>query len=711
MLISAHDRTAAAAARLAFALVLAALAAPVTLLGQGTDTVRAGPFDAGRMWTFEYPPARYFSESYGFRADSAWFARARLAALRIPGCSASFVSPNGLVVTNHHCARGSILAVQEVGEHFLDTGFKAITLADERRIPGYYVDQLIAVEDVSDEVFHALDAAPGDSARQQARQRAFDVIRRRLKQRYGAASGGADAVVAQVVALYQGGRYSAYVFHRYTDVRLVAAPEEQMGFFGGDPDNFSYPRYDLDFSFLRVYDAAGKPLATPDFFRFSVSGVREGDPVFVIGNSGPTARGLTVAELEFQRDFGLPPGVAFLRARLGAMRDYMTQEKPSGREADALRNQMFGISNGLKARGGMLAALQDPVVMAKRRDAERTFRAAVEGRPELARRWGPVFDQLAALQQEKAKLARQDAAFVSLGTPGGEAATLLRALEAARLLASPGDTTARRRFLAVADYAPQLERRFLELRLAEISAGLGAADPLVRDLLQGQSPAQAAQALIAGSALSNRERAAAALDGGTLSVRDPAIRVVTAILPALAAYDRDMQRLSERETDLQEQLGRARFDVYGTAVPPDATFSPRISDGVVQGYEYNGTKAPWHTTFYGMYDRYYAFREPDFALPPRWVPAPPALRLETSLDFVSTADTYSGNSGSPAVSRDLELVGLNFDRNVEGLSRAYIYLPERGQRNVMVDVCAIREALDRVYHADRIVRELATGKL
>ncbi|HEX6558003.1 MAG TPA: S46 family peptidase, partial [Longimicrobiales bacterium] len=244
------------------------------------DTVRAGRFDSGKMWTFEYAPSRYFTETYGFNADDQWFERARMAALRIPGCSASFVSANGLIVTNHHCARGSVVQVSKPGENLLEDGFFAGSAAQERRIRGYYADQLIAIHDVSAEVFAASDRA-SDADRQQARAAVFQQIQQRLKQQHGSAT---DSIVVQVVPLYAGGRYSAYVFRRFTDIRLVAAAELQLGFFGGDSDNFTYPRYDLDFSFLRAYDKTGQPLSTPSYYTWSKQGVSENDVVFVIGN-------------------------------------------------------------------------------------------------------------------------------------------------------------------------------------------------------------------------------------------------------------------------------------------------------------------------------------------------------------------------------------------------------------------------------------------
>ncbi|MGH8699301.1 MAG: S46 family peptidase, partial [Burkholderiales bacterium] len=255
--------------------------------GPEPDPARAGPLDNGKMWVFEYAPAEYFRTTYGFSPDSQWFARARLAALRIPGCSAALVSPNGLVVTNHHCARGAVSQVSRAGETLLDSGFYATSVEAERRIGNYWADQLLAAEDVSAEVFAAVDRATTDAEREGARREATAAIEARLRARYAPSAGG-DSIHVQIVPLYHGGRYSAYVFRRFTDVRLVAAAELQMGFFGGDADNFTYPRYALDFAFLRVYGRDGRPYHTDHHFTWSAEGVHEGDPVFVIGNPGPT---------------------------------------------------------------------------------------------------------------------------------------------------------------------------------------------------------------------------------------------------------------------------------------------------------------------------------------------------------------------------------------------------------------------------------------
>ncbi len=682
---------------------------PAAAQGTGGDTIRAGRFDAGKMWAFEYAPTTYFTETYGFAADSAWFARARLAALRIPGCSAAFVSPHGLVATNHHCVRSRLTRVQRAGERLLDDGFRATTLAAERRIPDYYADQLIAARDVSDRIFAAVDRESSDSARDRARRAATGAIEQQLRAEYGTAG---DSVVVTVVPLYHGGRYSAYVFRRFTDVRLVAAAELQMGFFGGDEDNYTYPRYDLDFAFLRVYAEDGTPYRTPDSFRWSTEGVEQGDAVFVIGNPGPTSRLLTVAQLEFQRDVELPGYVAYLTATLAAM-DAYRQADPGAAEAFDIRNRMFSLSNRLKRTQGQLAALSDEAIFGRKRDAERQLRAAIGQRAALQAQYGDVLDRIAALQREKAGHAGAWQAFTQL-THSSQPSGLLRRLLAAHAYATaPRDSVdARRaRLLAIATVPAALEQGVVAARFELLASALGADDPVTQAALGGRTPREAAAALVAASDLSDSARTAAALAHGGLRADDRGMQLAAVLAPRYAAWVEVTDRIELQERELASHLGRARFAVYGESIPPDATSSPRVTDGVVRPYAYNGTLAPWHTTFYGLYDRF-ASHGPgtSWDLPERWRTPPAGLDLATPLNFVSTADTYGGNSGSPAVTTRLALVGLNFDRNIEGLSRDFIYLPERG-RNVMVDVRAILAALDHAYDLDRIARELTTGEL
>jgi hypothetical protein len=699
-----------AAIALLISTVLGGLAARASAQGGGSDpdAVKAGRFDYGKMWTFEYAPTQYFTETYGFDANAQWFERARLAALRIPGCSASFVSPHGLIVTNHHCARGSVSRVTRPGESLLDSGFVAPSVAAERKIDNYYADQLIAIQDVSDAIFAATDRV-AEADRESARRQATAGIQDRLRAQYGAQG---DSIVVQVVGLYHGGRYSAYVFRRFTDIRLVAAAELQMGFFGGDADNFTYPRYDLDFAFLRVYGKDGKPFETDHWFRWSQEGVKDGDVVFVIGNPGPTNRLMTVAQLEYQRDVQVPAIVALLSSRLAAMEAFHGAQ-PREAEAYDVRNRMFGLSNSLKASTGRLTALNDPVIMARKLDAERQLRAAVQAREDLRTRFGDVLDRIADLQQQKRALGPGYGAFAMLGNPGVSPALIRRALAAAAYLAAPADAapSLRSRLLRIGDVPVDLERRLLTTTLGDLARYLGDGDEVTQAALGGRSAADAAAALLAGSVLADSARTAQAVAGGTLGPSDPAMRLASVLAPRVAAFGAAYDRIGGAEDELASLLGRARFTVYGGDVPPDATSSPRITDGVVQGYSYNGTLAPWHTTFYGVYDRYFSHGpDSEWNLPERWRTPPKGLDLSTSLNFASTADTYGGNSGSPAVRPDLSIVGLNFDRNIEGLSRDFIYLPAQG-RNVMVDVRAILAAMDHVYDGDRIVQEVTTGRL
>jgi len=696
-------------------LLVGALLAPTQLVAQvdgvDLDAISMGRFDFGKMWTFEYAPMEYFSETYGFDANAEWFERARLSVLRIPGCSASFVSPNGLVVTNHHCVRSRVSAVSQQGEGLLDNGFFATDLVDERPIPGYFADQLISVNDVSDEVLAALDGAGEDG--QAAAQTAVSAeITARL---LAAHPMGSDSVWVQIVPLYNGGRYSAYVFRRFTDIRLVAAVELTTGFFGGDPDNFTYPRYALDFAFLRVYGDDGEPFQPTHYLNWG-EGVSPGDPVFIIGNPGRTNRLQTVAQLEYQRDVQVPGLIQLLDSRHRAMGEFRAEDPETAEELD-LRNSMFSLSNSLKASLGRIDALGDPTIIARKADADRQLGEAIAADPELNAAYGGLFEDIAEVQAGKRELARQFGAFLAFGSSLLESSFIRRAMAAhtyveARKSGATGDdlTQAARNLTRVSSSPAGLEHRMLETRLADFEQYMPGSE-LAQVALEGHPAGEAANWWLANSQLASEGAAAAIIDGGEDLADDPAMHLAATIAPLLQEYGAASQVLARREAALASDLGRARFAVYGGSIPPDGSSSPRIADGVVQGYSYNGTLAPPMTTFYGIYDRYHGHGgSEDWELSERWQTPPEGLDLSTPLNFVSTTDSYGGNSGSPAVTPDLEIVGLNFDRNIEGLSRDFIYLPERG-RNVMVDVRAIRETLDVVYDLDRIVEETESGRL
>ncbi len=680
---------------------------PAALAAQGA-TPDAARFDLGKMWTFEYTPSEYFSKTYGFTADSAWFARARLAALRIPGCSAAFVSQDGLIITNHHCVRGSVNAISKKGENLLDSGFVAATLADERRLPNMIADQLLAAVDVSDEVNKAGDAAAEGTARDDARRLASISVQSRLKSKYASAG---DSIVVQVVALYNGARSSAYVFRRYTDVRLVVAAELGVANLGGDWDNFTFPRYALDFAVMRAYGADGKPVSSPSHFAWGgLNGVKEGDVVFVIGNPGATRRLTTISQLEYQRDVALPFQDHFLSSHIAALKAFRDASRDEKVRGDALVS-MLGLSNSWKPIGGRLDGLRDANIMGRRTTIEQNLLQAIQAKPELKSRYGKLFDRMAELQRQRTKSKVAMSAFAQLTSAAAGSTTLQAAYWAWRVQRGPADSVAgfRQRLTRVRPQLKDLERRYLALSLEDIATAYGAGHAFSTAALNGRTPPDAADALLAGTAVNDTAGVRRAAAGELAS--DPAMQLMNAIMPSVLAFEADQARINGEEAALSAQIGRARFELYGPSIPPDGSSSPRIADGVVQGYEYNGTLAAPFTTFYGVYDRYRSHGAgSDWDLPYRWRVPPMGLDLGTPLNFVSTADSYGGNSGSPAVTKDLRIVGLNFDRNINALVRDYIYLPERG-RNVMVDVRAIQEALAYVYRAERVVRELATGHM
>jgi hypothetical protein len=383
---------------------------------------------------------------------------------------------------------------------------------------------------------------------------------------------------------------------------------------------------------------------------------------------------------------------------------------------------MFGLSNSLKANTGRLEALNNPMIMARKADAERKLQEAIAADPVLSATYGDIFDRLAAIQVRKRENAAYMGAFQGMGSTFAGSITMARAMRAQTVLNAMADEESEEEMeqlmaelRRVRDRAPEVEVGFLAHRLADFERYLGADHPITQAALGGLDPETAARAMLENSVIDSGEETLAAIEAGTLGVDDPVIALMAELFPLTSEYRRTSGELTAEENDLQAALGRVRFEVYGSEIPPDGSFSPRIADGIVKGYPYNGTLAPAYTTFYGLYDRYFGHGEgvgigEEWNLPERWKTPPEGLDLSTPLNFVSTTDSYGGNSGSPAVTPDLELVGLNFDRNINGLSRDFIYLPEQG-RNVMVDVRAIRAALDVVYDADRIVVEMVAGMM
>ncbi|MDX1741312.1 MAG: S46 family peptidase, partial [Rhodothermales bacterium] len=523
-----------------------------TAYGQ-EETVRAGKYDNGKMWTFDYPPVEFFQSEYGIDATEEWFEQARLGALRLPNCTASFVSPNGLVMTNHHCARGALAQVTQEGEHLLDEGFYTSTLADERPAPMLWLDQLVAIDDVTEEVYAAMEGAETIAERASARDEAIQAIQaRKLNEAGGEESGH----VVQVVSLYSGGRYSAYTFRRFSDVRIVMAPEIAMGHFGGDHDNFTFPRYALDMAFLRVYEN-GEPYTTENFFKWSVDGAEEGDPVFVLGNPGSTNRLESVAQLEFRRDYRDKFILEFFRNRLAALRQAYKVTKD-----DQVRTTMLSASNVEKLYTGRVKGLNDANIMARRADSERQFLEAIGADPELEAKYGTLIDDLAALQPQKAEYADEFMAFLAL-TPTWTSNTLERAFTARAMMTRMADGAAeeeveavKERLMSISDDAEVLDRAYLTGRIEIVQKYLGDREE-VATYMAGRSAEEVANHILSESVLSSAAKTAEAMEAGTLTMDDPAVQMIEAVAQLRADFNSAWAGLTAQEAELASTRGRA----------------------------------------------------------------------------------------------------------------------------------------------------------
>jgi hypothetical protein len=685
------------------------------------DTVKAGKYDNGKMWTFDFPPLDYFEKTYGFRPSQQWLDDVRMSALRFASwCSASFVSPDGLVMTNHHCARESGTAVQKPGENINDHGFLAKTLEEERRVPDLYVDQLAKIEDITARVQKVMDNGKSDEEKLQFRTQEFEAIKKEYAEKEAW-----KGLELQTITFYWGGKYSLYGFKRYNDVRLVAMPELALGFFGGDYDNFTYPRYCLDFSFFRVYDETGKPLKTDHYFKFNPKGAAEGDAVFVIGNPGSTNRQAPLSILEYLRDYSWPAAIKRFTARSRILQEYNKTL-----QSDSLLNEIFGFENTVKALTGQLRGLKDPYIWARRNAFERDFKAAVAKDPKLRSQLS-LWDEVAVTQAEIEKNYYE----ATLLAPTGLNASLYDLANVFYLYATTPSTDAKRagqmkQFLTSfkAPKYPEIEKQFLVQHIKEVTELQGPDHPYVKALKDINTRYKAtagssrtvstgesemiAEALIKNTKLYDekfRTELLAKDPQAILESKDPVLMlagIAGKYYNEAAARNR---QLNAKMTNLRARLALLMFQVYGTSIPPDATFSLRIADGVVKGYAYNGTKAPYKTTFAGMYDRNHSFDQKyPWALPEKWQ-NPPVEMLDEPVDFVSTNDIIGGNSGSPIINKNKEVVGLVFDGNMESLPGNYIFLPDLN-RTVSVHAGGIMASLRYIYKTDRLVKELLGSK-
>jgi hypothetical protein len=687
---------------LLFALVAMALlsAAPVVYGDEG-------------MWLFNNPPRDYLKVKYGFDATPDWLEHVQKSSVRFnSGGSGSFVSADGLVMTNHHVGADCLQKMGSKEHNYLRDGFYARTRGEERKCDDLELNVLMSIEDVTERVKAAVKPGLTSDKAFAARRAVMAEIEKESLDKTGLRS--------DVITLYQGGQYHLYRFKKYTDVRLVFAPEQQIAFFGGDPDNFEYPRYDLDVCFFRVYEK-NKPAKIEHYLKWSKAGAKDGELVFVSGHPGRTNRLATLTELDYLRDLGYP----FLLQRLNRLEVLlMAFSGRNDENARQARELLFGAQNSRKARVGGLAALLDPQLMARKKEQEKMLRAKAKADDALkdAR---DAWDRIAAAQKVRAANLKKYALLEGGAGFNSElfiiARTLLRAAEEK---AKPNSQRLREyrasnleslefQLLSEAPHYDNYEKVKLADGLTFLATELGADNPLVKKVLAGKSPSERAYELVGGTKVKDPKARKKLYEGGKEALdaaHDPMIELARLVDPEA----RKVRKINESEVEeVQRQayaeIAKVKFALEGTSTYPDATFTLRLAFGQVKGYEEDGKHVPFETTFAGLYERSaeHHDREP-FNLPPRWIEKKDKLNLKTPLNFVCTADIIGGNSGSPVVNRQAEVVGLIFDGNLQSLALDFAFSDEQA-RALSVHSAGIVEALRKVYDADDLADEL-TGR-
>ena len=704
--------------------------AAVILILSGT-----GAADEG-MYTFDNPPLKKWKDNYGFEPDAAWLERAMKAAVRFNnGGTGSFVSGDGLVMTNHHVGFDCIQKLSTKTNDYVKEGFVAERLEDEARCPDLELNVLMSYEDVTASVSEAAASAKDGEEAAKKRKARIAGIEKECNEK--------TKLRCNVIKLYGGGQYMLYRYLKHTDVRLVFAPEQQVAFFGGDFDNFTYPRYDFDVSFFRVYDG-GKPFRTKHFFTWSKDGAKEGELVFVIGNPGTTGRQLTAAQLEFERDVRTPCRLRSFEKANKALKEFAAQSEENLRQA---KHWIFGFENAIKAYTGFDKGLQDPKLFEKKKKEEEAVRKAVMEYEYFYEDVKDSWDKIAEAQKERAQFHAAGYiaySMVSRSELLRRAVAIVQMVEEKKKpneerLEEYMDTALESLELDLFSGAPiygDLEKVMLQNSLEEALDVLGPEHPLVKAALRGFDPQDVAVAATGGVLFEVDEgdkKKTIRADGTKLvdvgyrkdlvkngekwslkkwlkkleKEKDPMMNLAVRINPVIRdlrkRYEDKVKSVEEAEG---QKIAMAWFKVYGKSAPPDATFTLRISHGVVKGYEAEGTIVPFQTNFYGMYARSFAFDgKPPFDLPERWLKKKSALDMSVPLNFVSTPDITGGNSGSPVINRSGEIVGLIFDGNIDSLVLRYAYSEEKA-RAVSVHSSGIREALVNLYKADRVAKEL-----
>jgi len=680
-----------------------AILLPVALLLAAAPIVRA---EEG-MWTFDNLPLKSLKAKYNFTPSQAWLDHLRLSSVRLnDGGSGSFVSPDGLLLTNHHVARGQLQKNSTAEHDYLANGFYAATPEQEIKSPDLEINVLVAMQDVTSRVQGAAKGIADNAKAQQARDAEIAAIEKEGKDKTGLRS--------DIVAFYQGGEYWLYQYKVYTDVRLVFAPEQQAAFYGGDPDNFTYPRYDVDMALFRVYDN-GKPLKTDNFLKWSAKGAAPGELIFIPGHPGSTQRDNTLAQLQTEREVVEPAAIAYFTRRIADAGAFAAQGQEQAR---LVGSTIFGLQNSLKVYQGRADALADKEVIAKKEADEADFRKKVAANPEWQKAYGDAWATISRVE-EKARpeikgqiFRRTDSRLFSIARGIVQYVEEIKKPDGQRLdgYHDAQLETLRFQLLSPSKIDISTEKLYMTTALTLGEEELGKNDKYFQALLAGSDVTTFVNTVIDGTKLADIEVRKALLDGGEAAVAastDPMIAAARRTDPVA----RELRRWQHDEVDsvlapAGEKLGKARFLVYGKDAYPDATFTLRLSYGTVTGYPYNGTVAPPFTTFYGLYDRAASFsNKPPFDLAPKEAAGRDKLDLATPLDFVANGDIIGGNSGSPVVNREGELVGLIFDGNIESMAGDFVYDGTKN-RAVAVHSAGMIEALRKLYNAGALADEL-----
>lgn len=664
------------------------------------------------MWLYNAPPTKQLKSKYGFNASQQWLDHVRLGSVRFNnGGSGSFVSPTGLTFTNHHVGRVCMQDLSTKDKDYIKDGFYARTQAEEGKCPDLELNVLMGIEDVTSKIQNA--GSPGASAAEigTAQRQMLSQIENECAKKSG--------LRCDVVTLYGGGAYHLYKYKKYTDVRLVFAPEASMAFFGGDPDNFEYPRYDLDITFFRVYEN-GKPVDLgKNYLKFAKTGVKEGDLVFVSGNPGGTDRMLTMSQLKFMRDVQIPLAVE------SESRSDILLKKFSAESAENARiagDEIFGVENSLKVYKGRRDGLNDAMLMGKKQAEEDSIRKQVNASAALNKMYGDGWDNISSAMDARRKLYLPYT-FIERGF--GFDSTLARYAKSLVRVAAEKKKPSNERLReysdarlpsfeqALASTAPiykELEQVLLADSVKFMQEKLGADNAVVKKVLNGKTPDEVAKDAITNTKLDDPAFRKQLYEDGEAAVsasNDPLIVMMRSIDPDARAirkqYEDQVDAVVRQNTT---KVAKARFAAFGSNTYPDATFTLRLAYGTVKGYEQNGKQIPWFTTMGGAYEHAAEHGNKDpYELPASWDKAKPNLDLKTPLDFVSTADIIGGNSGSPTLNRDGDVVGIVFDMNMPSLVWDFAYDDRQG-RCVHTDERSIIESLRKVYHADGLADEL-----